>query len=176
MWTECAKKTSPRKPSPRKQKPVSPQDTRTVVSRTISQATVLSSDRRPAPLSGASGFTVEPLRPVQAWETTPVPAHQVALQEEIVARSGVTLAEAERFQRLLTHLCHTRPGGGRELLRDRGLLPQSRPGSITERADGTHIHLPEGVLDFHQLRELFAQDKPEEEVRGNKGGPGKKSK
>ena len=120
------------------------------------------------------------VRNEQPWERAILPPQQLALQEELAALASVTPAEIQQFQRLLNHLCETRPGGARGLLRDSGLLPQPRPGTITQGADGTTIHLPEDVLDFSQLRRLFRveeqQHAAEEESRGSKGGPGKKSK
>ena len=127
----------------------------------------------------SAGLILPPPLPDQPWESSPLPAHQVALQAELSTLAAVTPAEMERFQRLLNHLCATRAGGARGLLRDLGLLPQPQAGSIVSRVDGVHIHLPEGVLDFHQLQTMFRRGQHEEEPpteRGTKGGPGKKSK
>lgn len=121
--------------------------------------------------------------PPQPWETAFISPQQTALQDTLRQLSGASQQEVERFQRLLTHLGTTYPGGARELLRAHGLLPQTQPGTISLRADGTHIYLPDDVLDFRQLAEVIlargqrTAEEEAEESRGSKGpGAGKKSR
>ena len=119
------------------------------------------------------------VRQEQPWERAVLPPQQVALQPELADLAGLSVPEIVQFQRLLTHLSTSRPGGARGLLHDSGLLPQPQPGTIRQGVDGTWVHLPEDVLDFRQLRQMFRgeeQQHAEETSRGTKGGPGKKSK
>ena len=169
--------------SPRKQKSPRKSTVRTTPPRCVSPP----QQREPTPPIPDSVWRREAqqaalqiaVRDEQPWERASLSPQQLALQEELAALASVTPAEIAQFQRLLTHLCATRPGGARGLMRDSGLLPQPRPGTITQRADGTTIHLPEDVLDFSQLRRMFREEEQQRaagETRGSKGGPGKKSK
>ena len=165
---------SPRKqPSPKKKSTVRIEDT---------------PEREPSPTHEVP-YTVwqreaqsaQPLivRQEQPWERAVLPPQQVALQPELADLAGLSVPEIVHFQRLLTHLSTSRPGGARGLLHDSGLLPQPQPGTIRQGVDGTWVHLPEDVLDFRQLRQMFRgeeQQHAEETSRGTKGGPGKKSK